>query len=246
MIRLLRILYKNDPAIINLKAEKGGALRIHRINNVSAALQFLESRLNHQYKIKSLSIIILYRLYNIGAVDIVDGNSTSILGLLWIIILKLQIQSSLAGILDPQSLNPVKASGFDESKNNLLKWINQILKGRSLGVVDGFSCTTWKTGLHFANLLRSKNENLVPHYEQILQDVDRPGDNNEAWTRNLHLLFNIAEKSLNIPRLLDPIDLVQGKVEEKSLVTYISQFVDVLSSSTGIMFIFKSDNFSSE
>ena len=54
-----------------------GKMRVHRIKNVNKSLAFLHTKV---------------RLENIGAEDIVDGNPRMILGLIWTIILRFQIQ----------------------------------------------------------------------------------------------------------------------------------------------------------
>ena len=54
-----------------------GKMRVHRIENVNKSLAFLHTKV---------------RLENIGAEDIVDGNPRMILGLIWTIILRFQIQ----------------------------------------------------------------------------------------------------------------------------------------------------------
>lgn len=54
-----------------------GRMRVHKIENVNKSLAFLHTKV---------------RLESIGAEDIVDGNPRLILGLIWTIILRFQIQ----------------------------------------------------------------------------------------------------------------------------------------------------------
>lgn len=54
-----------------------GKMRVHKIENVNKSLAFLHTKV---------------RLESIGAEDIVDGNPRLILGLIWTIILRFQIQ----------------------------------------------------------------------------------------------------------------------------------------------------------
>jgi hypothetical protein len=56
-------------------------MRIHRMLNVDKALRFLENKTN--LKLSGM---------NIGSEDIVDGNEKITLGLIWLIILRFQIQ----------------------------------------------------------------------------------------------------------------------------------------------------------
>lgn len=55
-------------------------MRIHCLENVDKALQFLREQRVH--------------LENMGSHDIVDGNPRLSLGLIWTIILRFQVQSS--------------------------------------------------------------------------------------------------------------------------------------------------------
>ena len=57
-----------------------GKMRVHRVENVNKSLAFLHTKV---------------RLENIGAEDIVDGNPRMILGLIWTIILRFQIQVNI-------------------------------------------------------------------------------------------------------------------------------------------------------
>ncbi|XP_024085993.1 alpha-actinin-1-like isoform X2 [Cimex lectularius] len=54
-----------------------GKMRVHKVENVNKSLAFLHTKV---------------RLESIGAEDIVDGNRRLILGLIWTIILRFQIQ----------------------------------------------------------------------------------------------------------------------------------------------------------
>ena len=57
-----------------------GKMRIHCLENVDKALQFL-----HEQKV---------HLENMGAHDIVDGNARLTLGLIWTIILRFQVSNA--------------------------------------------------------------------------------------------------------------------------------------------------------
>ncbi|MEQ2241954.1 Spectrin beta chain, non-erythrocytic 1 [Ilyodon furcidens] len=64
-----------------------GRMRIHCLENVDKALQFLKEQRVH--------------LENMGSHDIVDGNHRLTLGLIWTIILRFQTQSALNYISHP-------------------------------------------------------------------------------------------------------------------------------------------------
>ena len=73
LLKLLEVLSGD-----NLPKPTRGKMRIHCLENVDKALTFLQEQLVH--------------LENIGALDIVDGNPSLTLGLIWTIILRFQIQ----------------------------------------------------------------------------------------------------------------------------------------------------------
>lgn len=74
-----------------------GRMRVHRIENVNKSLAFLHTKV---------------RLENIGAEDIVDGNPRMILGLIWTIILRFQIQEIEIDV-DDDNETSVKKSAKD-------------------------------------------------------------------------------------------------------------------------------------
>ena len=61
-------------------------MRIHCLENVDKALQFLKEQRVH--------------LENMGSHDIVDGNHRLTLGLIWTIILRFQVGSLLRMVMD--------------------------------------------------------------------------------------------------------------------------------------------------
>lgn len=72
LLKLLEIISGEKLAKPN-----NGKMRVHKIENVNKSLDFLHTKV---------------RLESIGAEDIVDGNPRLILGLIWTIILRFQIQ----------------------------------------------------------------------------------------------------------------------------------------------------------
>lgn len=72
LLKLLEIISGEKLAKPN-----NGKMRVHKVENVNKSLAFLHTKV---------------RLESIGAEDIVDGNPRLILGLIWTIILRFQIQ----------------------------------------------------------------------------------------------------------------------------------------------------------
>lgn len=69
-----------------------GRMRIHCLENVDKALQFLKEQRVH--------------LENMGSHDIVDGNHRLVLGLIWTIILRFQVRTGSLGHFSATHLIP--------------------------------------------------------------------------------------------------------------------------------------------
>ncbi|XP_039981906.1 nesprin-1-like [Xiphias gladius] len=205
-----------------LPCEQGKKLkRIHWVANIGTALNFLEGR-----KIK---------LVNINSTDIVDGRPSIVLGLVWTIILYFQIEeltsslpalqalssstsslesstSSTETISPPVKRKPVPPQGG--ARKALLRWVQQTAT-KSLGLEVRDFGPSWRTGLAFFAVIHSLRPNLV--------DMER------VWRRpnreNLQEAFLLAETELGIPQLLDPEDVDVDKPDEKSIMTYVAQFL---------------------
>ncbi|XP_034561323.1 nesprin-2a [Notolabrus celidotus] len=196
--------------------------------NIETALNFLKK--------KSIKLV------NINTPDIIDGRPSIILGLIWTIILHCHIEelastlaysschSSLDSLtsLDSFSGSPVPASPVPagrtsplhrrfriSAKKALLMWVrDQCQKvGCSLSVKDFKK--SWKSGEAFLAILCSLRPQLVD------LSLVRSGSNQE----NLEEAFHLAERELHIPRLLEPQDVDVKDPDEKSIMTYVAQFL---------------------
>uniref|UniRef100_A0A3B5PXI2 Calponin-homology (CH) domain-containing protein n=1 Tax=Xiphophorus maculatus TaxID=8083 RepID=A0A3B5PXI2_XIPMA len=205
-----------------LPCEQGKKLkRIHWVANIGTALKFLEGR-----KI---------RLVNINSTDIVDGRPSIVLGLVWTIILYFQIEELTSSLPELQAFSSSNSS-LDSSTSStdttsppvkrrplalqggarkaLLRWVQQTAT-KCLGLdVKDFG-PSWRTGLAFFAVINALRPNLV--------DMER------VWRRpnreNLQEAFLLAETELGIPQLLDPEDVDVDKPDEKSVMTYVAQFL---------------------
>lgn len=86
LLKLLEIISGEKLAKPN-----NGKMRVHKIENVNKSLDFLHTKV---------------RLESIGAEDIVDGNPRLILGLIWTIILRFQIQEIEIDVVSVNLLLP--------------------------------------------------------------------------------------------------------------------------------------------
>nr|VZI39946.1 unnamed protein product [Spirometra erinaceieuropaei] len=110
--RLLKLMELISRA--NLGKPNKGALRVQKIENVGRALNYIKTKV---------------QLENIGAEDIVDGNPTLTLGLIWTIILRFQIdeiglQMTINQTIDLSS----KIHQYEASIQALLRWIRDKTK----------------------------------------------------------------------------------------------------------------------
>ncbi|KAI4790788.1 hypothetical protein KUCAC02_034405, partial [Chaenocephalus aceratus] len=115
-----------------------GRMRIHCLENVDKALQFLKEQRVH--------------LENMGCHDIVDGNHRLTLGLIWTIILRFQIQDIIVDCDD----NKEKRS----AKDALLLWCQMKTAGYPNVNIRNFS-TSWRDGMAFNALIHKHRPDLI-------------------------------------------------------------------------------------
>ncbi|KAJ8276560.1 hypothetical protein COCON_G00083120 [Conger conger] len=133
LIRLLEVLSSEQ-----LPRPTKGRMRIHCLENVDKALQFLKEQKVH--------------LENMGSHDIVDGNHRLTLGLIWTIILRFQIQDISVETED----NKEKKS----AKDALLLWCQMKTAGYQNVNVHNFT-TSWRDGLAFNAIVHKHRSDLI-------------------------------------------------------------------------------------
>ncbi|KAF7238499.1 Alpha-actinin-3 [Varanus komodoensis] len=140
------------------------------------------------------------KLVSIGAEEIVDGNLKMTLGMIWTIILRFAIQDI--------SVEETSA------KEGLLLWCQRKTAPYRNVNVQNFHIS-WKDGLALCALIHRHRPDLID-YAKLRKD-DPIG--------NLNTAFEVAEKYLDIPRMLDAEDIVNTpKPDEKAIMTYVSCF----------------------
>ena len=176
----------------NFKYNRKPKMKIQRNENCNKALAFLKAA-----KIK---------LVGIGSSDIESGNEKLILGLLWTIILRFEVNIEIEGM---------------SGKAGLLLWAKRCCQPEGVKVAN--FTTSWKDGRAFAALVRHHRRDLVPSME------DYPEDDAEG---NLTKIFKVIEEDLGIPQLIEVQDIIGSKrPDEKSIVTYVAQLFGVFAGS---------------
>ncbi|XP_067324598.1 nesprin-2 [Anolis sagrei] len=197
-------------------------------SNIENALTFLKNR----------SI----KLINIHVADIVEGKPSIVLGLIWTIILHFQIEElawTLAGgyghpsvetpsptdNTSPTESPPAKRNAKAKerwkisAKKALLLWAKEQCARHGFISIADFK-SSWRNGLAFLAVIHALRPGLV--------DVEKAkGRSNQE---NLKEAFDLAEKELNIPRLLEPEDVDVTNPDEKSIMTYVAQFLQYFKS----------------
>ncbi|XP_012271233.1 nesprin-1 isoform X8 [Orussus abietinus] len=205
-----------------LPLERGRNLkRPHFLSNANTALQFLQGK-----KIK---------LVNINSSDLVDGRPPVVLGLIWTIILYFQIeensraleylgqtwgsQSSLESLSTQGSAASERRRQSSErwkqgARKTLLQWVTNALP-KDIGLHVRDFGESWRDGNAFLAIIDAIKANLVSIAAM-----------REASNRaRLETAFQVAETELGIARLLDPEDVDVPQPDEKSIMTYVAQFL---------------------
>ncbi|XP_067682927.1 spectrin beta chain, non-erythrocytic 5-like isoform X3 [Haliotis asinina] len=177
----------------NLGKPNKGLIRVQKVENLNRCLKFLATKVYFE---------------NIGAEDIVDGNPRLILGLIWTIILRFQIQEITIQV-DEEEENSERRS----AKDALLLWCQRKTEGYPGVKITNFT-NSWRNGLGFNALIHAHRPDLFDFNK--LEAGDNLGNLNHA--------FNVADTELGIRRILDAEDVDVNKPDEKVIITYVASY----------------------
>lgn len=169
--------------------------KFHGIANLNTVLAKVNSF------VSSVGIKVQY-----GAEQIFEGDRLQILGMIWVLIHKFEIQD-----ISEEQLS---------AKEGLLLWCKKKTQGYKDVNVKNFS-DSWEDGLAFCALIHKHRPDLL----------DFDSLNKEDRLKNLQLAFDVAEKHLDIPQLLDAQDMVNFKPDEKAVMTYVAYYWKKFASS---------------
>lgn len=142
------------------------------------------------------------KLVNIGPIDIFNGNHKLTLGLIFQIILFVQIDN-------------IEVDGL-KGMHGLLLWVNRQIEPYGQKVSD--FTESWRNGKAFAALAAALCDNYDFGKAEAMEQDDR---HNSAYSK--------MEDDLKVVRLLDPEDFHNEEIDDKSVLTYVSSIFNAVA-----------------
>eukprot|EP00041_Stephanoeca_diplocostata_P037756 m.1443194 g.1443194 ORF g.1443194 m.1443194 type:complete len:2355 (-) comp25099_c0_seq2:312-7376(-) len=166
-------------------------MKLQRVENINRIIKFLRDK--------------DIRVENIGGEDIEAGQPMLTLGLIWTIILRLQIAD-------------IEGADAKNAKAALLAWCKMKTKGYANVNVTNFK-SSWQDGLAFNALIHAHRRDLI--------DMNKMSPSDPIG--NLSNAFNVAQDKLGIDALLDAEDVAEYP-DEKSIMTQLYSYYQYFTS----------------
>jgi len=174
-----------------LRKPEKGKMKLHCIQNLNIALDAITAK-----KVK----------ITVSSEEIYAENLKLILGMIWTLILRFQIQD-----ISVEELS---------AKEGLLLWCQRKTAGYKGCNVQNFH-VSFQDGNAFCALINRHRPDLLD-YSTLGSDK----------RENLNLAFRVAEEHLDIPQMLDADDmLATSRPDERSVMTYVAAYYHAFSSS---------------
>eukprot|EP01117_Protostelium_nocturnum_P015339 TRINITY_DN5939_c0_g1_i1.p1 TRINITY_DN5939_c0_g1~~TRINITY_DN5939_c0_g1_i1.p1 ORF type:complete len:581 (+),score=236.35 TRINITY_DN5939_c0_g1_i1:252-1994(+) len=144
---------------------------------------------------------------NINPKDVVDGNPKIVLAMIWRVVITEMIPP------EDSSVETTASQRNKQAKSNLLGWVKMQLEGYSnVNPPTDFE-TSFSDGKIFSSLIHKFNPNLI--------DLNQLSSDPVVCLENA---FNIAEKHLGIPKMVDASVMATTPVDEKIVMTYLAEY----------------------
>jgi len=168
-----------------IKINNNPKMRVQKLENLNSSLEFLKRE--------------GIKLVSIGADNILDGNRTLIMGLIWTIILRYQIQ----------------VEEGSSAKKDLLEWVRSKIPEYN---INNFT-NDWQSGKAICALA----EAVLPG------QMNLPRDFTNNPVNDARMGMNKAKDNMNIPQILDPEDMVQtpDELSNMTYISYFRDFLDM-------------------
>ncbi|CAI2729792.1 unnamed protein product [Schistosoma spindalis] len=212
-------LKKTDFIIEDLETDLSDGLRLVALVEVLSGHKFRHINKRPTFrtqKLENVTTVLRYleeteglRLISIDSSHIVDCNLKLILGLIWTLILHYSISVPL--IADEENVLQDDRNQTQGPKQRLLSWVKQKLP---IIPIRNFT-TDWNDGIAIGALVDACAPGLCPDWTHW--DQQNP-------LRNATEAMTAADDWLSIPQLIRPEEMIDPNVDEKSMMTYISQF----------------------
>ncbi|KAL3851735.1 hypothetical protein ACJMK2_015452 [Sinanodonta woodiana] len=205
-----------QKTLTDLEADLGDGLRLISLVEVLSGKKFKHVNKRPSFrtqKLENVTMVLEFlerdegiRIVNIDSTDIVDCKLKLILGLIWTLILHYSISMPMW-----EGEEPTPSEGGPTPKQRLLNWINSKVPDLP---IKNFT-TDWNDGKAIGALVDAVAPGLCPDWDEWDPKKAR---------QNAQEAMDAAEKWLDVPQLIKPDEMTNPKVDDLSMMTYLSQF----------------------